>query len=93
MSTTCSICEERYQIPMEPHLIRDQSCSDNTHVLPLYQNKIPKEHHKKINAVLVMIGGMNPASSVHGVMNLLKPYAQRFLLIVIATTIEPVTGL
>lgn len=40
-----------------------------------------------------MIGGINPALSVHGVINLLKPYAHRFLLIVIATKIEPVTGL
>ena len=43
--------------------------------------------------MLSMIGGMNPLDSDHGVMNLENPYPQRFLLTVIATKIDPATGL
>ena len=61
--------------------------------MPLYQNRIPNEHHKKVSAMLVMIGGMYPDSIIHGVTNLLKPYPQRFLLTVTDTKMDPVTGL
>jgi hypothetical protein len=40
-----------------------------------------------------MIGGIYPDLMIHGVINLLNPYPQRFLLMVIETKIAPVTGL
>ena len=62
-------------------------------VLPLHQKRIPREHHKKFGAIIVIIGGMYPDLMIHGVTNLLKPYPQRFLLTVIDTKIDLVTGL
>jgi hypothetical protein len=54
---------------------------------------IPQKHHKVINDIFVIIGGMYPDLMIQGVMNFEKPYPQTFLLTVIATKIEPATGL
>lgn len=62
-------------------------------VLPLYQNKIPNKHHSSVRPIFVIIGGIYPDSMIHGVTNLLNPYPQRFLLMVMETKIPPVTGL
>jgi hypothetical protein len=62
-------------------------------VFPWYQKMIPQKHHKVINDIFVIIGGMYPDLMIQGVMNFEKPYPQTFLLTVIATKIEPATGL
>ena len=62
-------------------------------VFPLNQNKTPKRHHNVINIIFVMIAGTYPSLTVHGVTSLESPYPQRFLLMVMATKIEPATGL
>lgn len=60
---------------------------------PLYQKRTPNKHHAVVKAMFVMSGGRYPASTIHGVMNLLKPYPHRFLLMVTVTKIVPATGL
>lgn len=42
-------------------------------VLPFHQNRISKRHQRRIRQAFVMMGGTNPDSIDHGVMNLLKP--------------------
>ena len=60
---------------------------------PLYQKRRPNEHQRVVSAILVMIGGIYPASTIHGVINLLKPYPHKFLLMVIVMNMVPATGL
>jgi hypothetical protein len=54
---------------------------------------IPVKQKKRIKLMFVMIGGMYPLLMIQGVMNFEKPYPQTFLLTVMATKIDPATGL
>ena len=39
-------------------------------VFPFHQKRMPNRHHRMINDMLVMMGGMYPSDRIHGVMNL-----------------------
>ena len=62
-------------------------------IFPLYQNKIPQMHHSAVKDIFVIIGLTNPSAALQSVMNLERPYPQRFLTTVTLTKMEPVTGL
>lgn len=61
--------------------------------LPQTQKTTPLQLNRVMRAMLVRIGGTKPSFSAHDVRNLDTPYPHRFLLIVMVTKTDPVTGL
>jgi hypothetical protein len=54
---------------------------------------IPQQDHTVTSDIFVIIGGIYPLLRIQGVMNFEKPYPHTFLLTVMATKMEPATGL
>lgn len=54
---------------------------------------IPLKQKRRIKLIFVIIGGIYPLLMIQGVMNFENPYPHTFLLTVMATKIEPATGL
>jgi hypothetical protein len=54
---------------------------------------IPVRQKRRIRDMLVIIGGMYPLLIIQGVINFENPYPHTFLLTVMATNMEPATGL
>ena len=57
------------------------------------QKSIPNKDHNVIKLIFNMMGGTYPLLMIQGVMNLEKPYPQRFLFTVMLTKMAPDTGL